>query len=72
SPIEGYTLDDFITVSGDVMDAPLRWKGGGLERFVREGSWIQLYITFEQAEVYAIMGDFACNINTLAPAYDFL
>lgn len=71
-PIEGYTLDDFIPIAGDVTDAPLRWKGGGLERFVRDGSWVKLYIVFEQAEVYAIMGDFAFNINKKAPPYDFL
>jgi len=72
APIEGYTMDDFIPLSGDLTDAPLRWKGGGLERFVRDGSWVQLYIAFEQAEIYGIMGDFAFNINTRAPAYENL
>ena len=72
APIEGYTLDDFIPIAGDVIDAPLKWKGGGLEKFVSEGKWVQLHIVFEQSEVYAVTGDFDFNINTRAPAYDRL
>ena len=72
APIEGYTLDDFIPITGDVIDTPLRWKGGGLEKFVEEGKWVQLHIVFEQSEVYAITGDFDFNINKRAPAYDHL
>ncbi len=71
-PIEGYTLDDFLPISGDVTDAPLLWKGGDLEKFVREGQWVQLHIVFEQSEVYAITGDFDFNINRHAPAFDRL
>ncbi len=72
APVEGYTRDDFLPIAGDVTDAPLRWKGGGLEKFVREGRWVQLHIVFEQSEVYAITGDFDFNINTRGPVYDFL
>jgi hypothetical protein len=72
APIEGYTLDDFIPIAGDVIDAPLKWKGGGLEKFVSEGKWVQLHIVFEQSEVYAITGDFDFTINTRGPAYDRL
>ena len=71
-PIEGYTLEDFIPIAGDVTDAPLLWKGGGLEKFVREGKWVQLHIVFEQSEVYAVTGDFDFTINTRAPAYEHL
>lgn len=72
SPLEGYTLDDFIPIAGDVTDAPLRWKGGGLEKLVEEGRWVQLHIVFEQSEVYAVTGDFDFNINKRAPAYAHL
>lgn len=69
--VEGFGLDDFEPVSGDQISAPLRWKGD-LQALVDSGQWVQLHIVFEQAEVYAIEGDFAFNINTRAPAYDFL
>ncbi|MCR5262465.1 MAG: hypothetical protein K6D94_01220 [Clostridiales bacterium] len=72
SAVEGYALDDFMPVYGDVTDAPMHWKGGGLERFVEEGEWLQLHIVFEQSEVFAVTGDLDFNINTLAPAYEHL
>ena len=72
NPMEGYSLDDFLGFEGDQLDQPLRWRGGGLERFVREGQWLQLHIVFEQAEVYAVMGDFDFTINRRAPVYERL
>lgn len=71
-PLEGYSLDDFLGFEGDRLEEPLRWKGGGLERFVEEGKWLRLHIVFEQAEVYAVTGDFDFTINTRAPAYEHL
>ncbi len=70
--IEGFTLDDFIPFEGDFLDKRFAWKGGSLRRFVEEGKWLQLHIVFEQAELYAVMGDFDFNINTRGPAYDRL
>ncbi|MGI6691727.1 MAG: hypothetical protein ACOX63_12945 [Christensenellales bacterium] len=71
-PIPGYTYDDFIPLGGDHLDAPLRWNGGALDEFVQSGRWIQLHFAFEQAEVYAISGEFDFTINTRAPAYERL
>ncbi len=71
-PVEGYTREDFLGFAGDKLDEPLRWKGGGLEKFVEEGRWVRLDIFFEQAEVFAITGDFDFTINTRAPAYERL
>ena len=71
-PVEGYSFDDFLPIGGDCLDEPLRWRGGGLEKFAESGQWVQLHIEFEQAEVYAITGDFDFTINTRAPVYDRL
>ena len=71
-PVEGYTREDFLGFARDKLDEPLRWKGGGLEKFVEEGRWVRLDIFFEQAEVFAITGDFDFTINTRAPAYERL
>ena len=72
NPIPGYTFEDFQPVSGDFLDKPLCWKGGGLEKFVEEKEWIRLHIAFEQAEIYGIMGDFAFTINTRSQVCDRL
>lgn len=72
TPIPGYTFDDFLPISGDVMEAPLYWRGGKLNHFVENSKWIRLHIAFEQAEVYAIMGDFSFTINTRSQIYDHL
>ena len=69
--IEGFGLDDFQPIVGDHLDAPLRWKGD-LNKLLESGRWFQLHIVFEQAEIYAITGDFDFNINTRAPAYERL
>ena len=69
--IEGFGLNDFHNIVGDHLDAELHWRGD-LNKLVESGRWFQLHIVFEQAEIYAITGDFDFNINTRAPVYERL
>lgn len=71
-PLEGFAFEDCEPISGDHLDAPLRWRGGDLSALQAQGRWFRLRIAFEQAEVYAISGDFDFTINTRAPAYERL
>lgn len=69
--IEGFGFDDFEPIRGDSTDFPLRWKGD-LRALAESGRWFELHIVFDQAEVYAITGDFDFTINTRGPVYDRL
>lgn len=71
APAEGFGLDDFVPVAGDLMDVPLRWKGD-LRTLAESGKWVKLHIVFEQAEVYTVSGDFDFTVNSRAPAYERL
>lgn len=69
-PVPGFSFEDCLPIMGDHTDIPLRWKGGTLERFCAERTFIRLRIAFEQAEIYGIHGDFLPTINRKAPLYE--
>lgn len=71
-PVEGFTYEDCRPIEGDHPSCPLEWKGGSLGRFCGENQWIRLHVRMEQAELFAVEGDFAFTINTRAPDYDRL
>ena len=56
-PFDGYTFDDCIPLSGDDVNAPVRWKDGRtLDRFVND--WVRLEFKLFQSQLYAIHWDF--------------
>jgi len=50
-PLSGFSFDDCIPLTGDELEAPVRWKEKSLEEVI--GKWLRLEFEFYQAELYA-------------------
>ena len=56
-PYPGFSFDDSEPLSGDELDAPVRWKGGkNLAELV--GAGVRLEFKLVQAQIYAVHADF--------------
>ena len=50
-PMPGFSFDDCIPLTGDELEAPVRWRNKALEEV--KGTWLRLEFEFYQAELYA-------------------
>jgi len=72
-PIEGFTYDECSEIKGDYLNVKPVWKKhADLADIISRPGKVRLQIKMEQAELFAINGDFGFNINPEAQVYEDL
>jgi hypothetical protein len=57
---------------GDHLDYIPNWRGGSIREAMKLNEWIKVQISFLEAEIFAINGDYSFMFNRRAPEYDRL
>jgi len=70
-PLDGYSYEDSEELSGDHLAAPIRFKNRpDLSDAMKQQPLFRLMIKMEQAELFAVHGDFLFATNPFAPLYE--
>ncbi|NLC44234.1 MAG: hypothetical protein GX783_08120 [Clostridiales bacterium] len=67
-PLEGFSYDDSEEIKGDYTRLAPNWRGGTPK--LSSDNYYNIQVSFLEAELFAIEGDFGFTINTGVPAYD--